>query len=197
MKKLAVACLAAGAVLSSAPAAHAAPDPAGSLCAMDSLTDPQVEGSRTGEVSAWLLLTDDTDRARTYTGYVACTVQAGTNATHAGADGGVVRGNSGPGPLAVVAGTVTYEVGADENVYLCTEVVTNRGTVYWDAQTRRWSTNPNVGCELFSTQYEPEPMPDGIDPLVCPVFAEVFVPEGDIMFPDPIGKVWDCPPYDG
>ena len=36
-----------------------------------------------------------------------------------------------------------------------------------------------------------------IDSFICgPVLSVLFPPEGDIVLPDPIGKFWDCPPYD-
>jgi hypothetical protein len=34
-----------------------------------------------------------------------------------------------------------------------------------------------------------------IETLACAVFTEVFPPEGDVVLPDPVGAVWDCPPY--
>ncbi len=147
MKKLAVTGLVTGIVLAFAPAAYAAPDPTGFTCGFASVSDPQVEGSQTGEIDATLVLTDDTDPTVTYTGYVKCTIQTGTNDTHAEVDAAVLQGNWGPGPIAAAAGTFTYEVGsADEDVYICTEVVTNGGTLYWDAVNEVWSISNTVGC---------------------------------------------------
>jgi hypothetical protein len=193
--RLVVAGLVTGTVLGFAPVAHAAPAPTGFRCGFSSVTDPTTGNTQVGEVDATLVLTDDTDPARTYTGYVTCTIQTGINDTHAEADAAAVTGISGPGPLAAVAGTVTYAVADHENVYLCTEVVTDGGTVYWDALNEVWSSDPDVGCDNPAyPEPQPDPLPDW-DLMICPILAIVFPPEGDVTVPV-LGKVWDCPPYD-
>jgi hypothetical protein len=194
VKKFAIAGLAAGTVLAFAPAAHAAADPQGLLCGFSSVTDPSIEGSQTGEIDGGPLVLG-TDGG-VYTGSLTCTIQTGTNDTHAEADAGSITGPTTTGVVAA-GGTVTYEVGADEDVWLCTSVnVQGQGTLYYDETTGTWGGSSGA-CALAISAETPETGPIGseLDPILCPILSIVFPPEGDVVLPV-LGKIWDCPPYD-
>ena len=193
MRKLLIAGLVAGTALTFAPAAYAAPDPSGILCGFSSTTDPQVEGSQTGEVDAGpILLGDDTDPTVVYSGSVTCTIQVNA-ATHAGADACAVTGPNGTAVIAA-AGTCTYATTSGDNVYLCTQVNIDGGPTLYFADSNdplvegEWSTDPNSACGL-ATSVDPGPIGGELDPLLCPILAILFPPEGDIL------NIWDCPPY--
>lgn len=153
-----------------APAAYAY-DATGFLCGFTSVTDPQVEGSQTGEMDGGpLFATDDSGVPVAGTIDLFCTIQVGTNDTHAEADAGMCS-FVGTG---VVAGacTVTYEVGADEDVYVCSEIwiyESGHTTLFWDDANATWSYNPNVGCALAVSAETPEA--DPLDPLLCPILG--------------------------
>ncbi|MDQ1711084.1 MAG: hypothetical protein QOE45_534 [Frankiaceae bacterium] len=80
--------------------------------------------------------------------------------------------------------------------YPCAEVELTdaHGTVthlYFDDRAREFTTDPSVPC------YVERSLEDPIDERVtCPVLEEAFPPEGDVIAPDPVGKLWDCRPYD-
>ena len=177
------------------PCTRSAPAPYGFLCGFSSVSDPQVEGSQTGEVDGGpLVLGDAYDPAVFYTGSITCTIQV-NQSTHAGADACAVTGPTTP-VAGEVAGTCTYASATGDNVYLCTEVdIVNGPTLYWDSVNDVWSTEPNVGCSLDITV---EPGEEGgpihelellIDSIICPVLATLLPPQGDIP------GLWDCPPY--
>lgn len=98
---------------------------------------------------------DLADPAATVT--VTCTVQVGAaNSTHAGADAAVVTG------AMAAAGAVSYEMGDDEPVFLCTQATVGVTTWYWDAGGDDWSTSPGVGCVTAFRQQVVGPSGDGI-----------------------------------
>ena len=185
LKKLAIAGLVAGTALSFVPAANAAPAAEGRKCTFFTTTDPQVEGSMTGEINAGPIVLDSSNPAAT--GNVTCTLQTGVNDTHAEADAAVLTGPQSTG-AAVAAGTVTFEVGAEEDVYICTKVNVG-GTVYfWDVASGSWSVSGGL-CAI-ATSIETPPIGTELDPIVCPYLDDYFPPDGDVA------NVWDCPPYE-
>jgi hypothetical protein len=182
LKKILVAGLGVGTMLTFAPAANAAPE--GRRCGFSTLTDPQIEGSQSGQINAGPLVLDTTNP--TASGFITCTIQVGTNDTHAEADAAKISGTTSTG-VAALAGSVTYEVGTDEDVWICTEVHAGATVYYWDAASASWSTTGGT-CDL-STSIETPPVGGEIDFLICPILAIVFPPEGDVL------NIWDCPPY--
>ena len=164
MRRIALAVLAAGIVVSAIPAAYAAPSPTGVLCGFTSASDPQVEGSQTGEIDGGpVFWTDDTDPTVTYTGSITCTIQVNAP-THAGPDSCSVTGPETP-VVGEVAGTCTYAAASGDNVYLCTQVDVGGTTLYFADPNDplvdgAWSTDPNVPCGLATT-IEPVPSCEG------------------------------------
>jgi hypothetical protein len=194
LKKLVVAGLAAGTVFAFAPVAHAAADPQGLLCGFSSVTDPSIEGSQTGEIDGGPLVLG-TDGG-VYTGSLTCTIQTGTNDTHAEADAGSITGPTTTGVVAA-GGTVTYEVGTDEDVWLCTSVnIEGQGTLYYDETTGTWGV-PAGACAHAISARAPDTgeQEELLDTIISPILSIVFPPEGDVVLPV-VGKIWDCPPYD-
>ena len=197
--------------------APASATPAGRLCSFTSVTDPTVENGQTqaGQINGGPV-TDDTQAGATIT--LTCTIQVGAaNSTHAGADAVSLSG-TGTG-AASVAGQASYVSPEGQPVYLCTEVSVN-GTVYYrDSVLATWSASASAACgEAISQEIFPGPLGpvldilfpildgafetlnnlerDVTDPIICPILAGIFPPEGDIVLPDPIGKIFDCFPYD-
>jgi hypothetical protein len=117
-------------------------------------------------------------------------------ATHTGS-GPSVSGH-GTGVLTAGPAVINYTVSDTSNVYLCAEFTddTDGLTHYWDDHLSEWSLDATVACGLsIPDNPSPTPLPLLMDSIVCPLFAIVFPPEGDIVLPEPIGAVWDCPPY--
>src|SRR3712207_4696802 len=171
--------LVAGTMLSFAPVAYAAPSPSGILCGFSSATDPQVEGSQTGEVDAGpLFWTDDTDPTlvASSSGSITCTIQV-NEGTHAGADACAVTGPETP-VVGAAAGTCTYAAGPDDNVYLCTQATVNGQTLYYNSSNDPlvegdWSTSNTASCALAtsaSTPGEDEEPWATLDPLLDTIF---------------------------
>ena len=197
----------AAASLNLGDALPASATPIGRLCSFLSITDLTVEGGQrqTGQTNGGPV-TDDTSVGATIT--LTCTIQVGAaNNTHAGADA-VALSNTGTG-AALLAGQMSYVSPEGQPVYLCTQVSVNGTTYYWDASATgvhpnlpgNWSStgglcNEAIRQEIFPGPFAPlldivDPILTGIvDPVVCPVLAVLFPPEGDIT------GVWDCPPYD-
>jgi hypothetical protein len=199
MKVLAALALAAAALASpvTTGAAHAAPNPTGTLCGFAAVTDPQIPGSYTGVIFGGpLAFPDDASLTVAYTGTLVCTVQVGTNDTHVETDSAPVYGNE--GRVSAAAGTATYDAGRDEPQYICSRVdFDGRPSLYWDDWAHDWSTSASVSCALAISAESPDlsPFATVLDPIVCPILALVLPPEGDLVLPV-LGKVWDCPPYD-
>ncbi|MDQ1712228.1 MAG: hypothetical protein QOE45_1678, partial [Frankiaceae bacterium] len=166
-------------------------------------TNPGAEpGTQTGQVTAGPAFIDDgaTPPGVTHSGNFICTIQVGlTNSQHTGTDAAVVEGPT--TPLVIAAqGQVTYTAGLLDPVYLCTEIVVDGTHLYFNdpndpTANGNFDTTPNVDCGL-ATSEDSQTIGEFIDSIICPFLALVFPPEGDIVLPDPIGKVWDCPPYD-
>ncbi|MDQ1711402.1 MAG: hypothetical protein QOE45_852 [Frankiaceae bacterium] len=208
MKKIAIATLALGAVISSLgsiPAALAAPSTTGVdgfLCGFGSGTNLGAEpGTQTGQVTAGPAFIDDgATPPGVHSGRFICTIQVGyANKQHTGTDAAVVEG---PTTTAVIAaqGQVTYRVGLLDSVYLCTEIVVDGTHLYFNdpndpTVNGSFDTTPNVDCGWTGMEHTCGDC-NNSDETLCPIFASVFPPEGDIVLPDPVGKIWDCPPYD-
>jgi hypothetical protein len=211
MKRLPIAAVVAGAVISSLgsiPAASAAPSTTGVdgfLCGFGSGTNPGAEpGTQTGQVTAGPAFIDDgaTPPGVTHSGNFICTVQVGlVNARHNGADAAVVEGPT--TPLVIAAqGQVTYTAGLLDPVYLCTEIVVDGTHLYFNdpndlTVNGSFDTSDTVDCGRSNSGLPPVcDFECNMDTILCPDFARAFPPEGDIVLPQPVGKVWDCPPYD-
>ena len=120
-----------------------------------------------------------------------------------GLDGiATVATTSGTGEVVVVAPPTPFSYVADDPMYfeMCSAVtVTPLGgpteRYYWDYAANRFSVDPAAPCYISSwacPESDPCSGPDLIeyvDLLVCPKFALLFPPDGDIE------GLWDCPPY--
>src|SRR3712207_61064 len=93
--------------------------PSGRGRGFNSVTDPQVEGSQTGEVNGGPMVIGDNDPTVIHTGTMTCTIQV-NQSTHAGADACSVSSAS-SSVVVVAAGTCTYASARGDNVYLCTQ----------------------------------------------------------------------------
>jgi hypothetical protein len=141
-----------------------------------------------------VVLANDAAPATLATGTITCSLQGPYYSTHADPD--LVRVTSAPAPAVAVL-PPTYTPVTGEPWYLCSQVdVAGDGTWYWDDVAGAWTRDaagqctylgavPDMGC------MDCDPYPDA---LLCPLFAEAFPPEGDIVLPV-VGPFWDCPPY--
>ena len=173
MKKLAIATLALGAIVSSfgTVTAHAAETtgPFGNLCGFTSVTDPGTEGGdvQTGELNAGPLFAID-DAAvppAPQSGTVHCTIQVG-GGTHDAPDNGAAASASGTGVIVLPPTLVSYNSPANVPVYLCTSFTYANGpgteddvTIYWADSNDptvegHWTTNASRSCGL-ATSVEP------------------------------------------
>lgn len=185
MRRLLLGAVAVIATLPYAPAAHASPGGNGLLCGTESEWDPQVEGSRTGELRGGpLILSNETRPPVFYTGQLVCTIQTGVNDTHAEQDTAFLRGARNTG-VAIVAGNVTYEVGVAEDIYVCTQVnFDGFGPRYYDRWSG-WTTDPGAAC-LPAYDARSTARNTG-----CSALAGLFPPEGDVVVFDT--TVVQCP----
>jgi hypothetical protein len=193
MKKIAIATLALGAVVSSfgTVTAHAAvvDGPSGLLCGFSSVTDPGTEGGdvQTGELDAGpLLAVDNATPPAAQTGTVKCTIQVG-GATHAAPDNGASASASGTGVIVLPATLVSYNSPANVPVYLCTQFTYSNGTtIYFDdsndpAVEGDWTDDPNSDCGLATSagtdDGDPifDPIFSALNALVCPILGLVPV----------------------
>jgi hypothetical protein len=131
------------------------------------------------------------------TGTLVCTIQIEANDTHGEADAAVITGTT--SVVSTVAGTVTYGLPDNADLYLCSHVEFG-GTapvLYWDASAGGWSTSASVPCSSAFTAQAPDPGPvtGGDDAIYCPILSIAFPSEGDVVLPG-LRPVWDCPPYD-
>ncbi|MDQ1711085.1 MAG: hypothetical protein QOE45_535 [Frankiaceae bacterium] len=125
---------------------------------------------------------------------LTCTIRQGGYVTHVSP---VLAAASASGTgVVVVPPTLVHITGSPSSTWgICTalDVTDAHGTtahLYWDTARAQFGTDPSAVC---FERYESDEFLEG---LVCPVLAEAFPPRGDVVLPDPIGKVWDCPPYD-
>jgi len=172
----------------------------GLTCGMVAVTDPTAEpGTVTGEVHGGPVASSMPVNAVT----IECSVQVNSPFHRFGTaedDNDAAQG----GPVADVLPPtlVSFTAAGGDIVYLCTE---------WHEGDTRWyyddlnaggigafiTTPDEAHCTIATSLPVPETGPVGheLDPLLCPVLAIVFPPEGDVVLPV-AGKVWDCPPYD-
>jgi hypothetical protein len=211
MTKHLIAVLAVVAALT--PTAHAAmPTYAGDLCEFFSYVDP-TGGARTetGRLYGGPLAVADLPTMLGSAGEdvlgnpvsvrLDCTISA---------DAVPIAATSGSGKVLVVAPPVPLAYSVDTNyLTMCSAVtITQLGgspeRYYWDYAANRFTTDPAATCYTyqFACPLSSENCGGGgpsteeyVDLLVCPVFALVFPPEGDVVLPDPVGPIWDCPPY--
>jgi hypothetical protein len=199
MRSTAIAALAVAGLASTVattPARADAPTTHGLICQFATVADPTAEaGTQSGELSGGPVLLTGADGTTPETGTLTCRVQV-DQPRHAGT-GPSVSGH-GTGVLTAGPSVINYTAAATSNVYLCSEFTDDSDgvTYYWDDYRSEWSLDATVACgPTLPEDPGPSPEPILIDSIVCPVFAVVFAPEGDIVLPDPIGAVWDCPPY--
>ncbi|MDQ1713212.1 MAG: hypothetical protein QOE45_2662 [Frankiaceae bacterium] len=171
--------------------AHAAPEPTGPLCGFASVTNPGLEsGTQSGGFFGGpLRLGDDTNPLIVYSASITCSIQV-NEALHSGGDGASFTSRT-SGNVAVVEPTsgLSYSAGTGDDVFICTQVNLVGGTtLYYDDASQNWSTNSASRCELATPL---TPQRSIIDPIICPLLAPFFPPEGDV------GIFWDCPPYHG
>lgn len=196
------------ATLSPGPA-HAAAGPGEGLrCGYTSFTNPFAPGRQSGSVNGGPIVVADGADPRA--GRIRCTIQVDAY-VHAAADAVLAASLTTPGVAVLPETPVEYDVGAAQNVVLCTQVeIVGAGTFYWDGDLSDWSTSPYVACDSAFGD-PPEPVLDGpldavwavVDPLLCPPLAAAapgagpvtIAPDGDAGVAG--GTVWDCPPYDG
>lgn len=156
MRRLTIAGIVAATLSAIVSAAHAQPSPQGQTCSLSATNDTQVEGSYTGTASGGpVFLGDDADPAAGYTGHLLCTVQIGTNDTHAEHNAAVMSGP--PGTRVIFAsGTVTFEAGEDEDVYVCTEArIDGEQPRYYDDLSGTWTTDAGASCALVAVAETP------------------------------------------
>lgn len=166
----------------------------GLLCQFATFMDPTAApGTQVGELSGGPALLTEQDGVTPESGTLTCRIQL-DEATHAGT-GPSVSGH-GTGVVTAGPGTVTWVEPPFTNVHLCTEFTDDSDAVtyYWDDSVGAWSTDINSRCDGFQDPPR-DPEPDTLlDAIVCPVLAQAFPPEGDVVLPV-VGPVWDCPPY--
>lgn len=194
MRRLALLA-ALGLLVSLAPQAQAAPAPKGLSCGMaaawTSATSPPYQF--TAVVWGGPVAMPDSNPTIVYSGRLTCTIQQNANSRHMDPDLCNV-----PGANAVVATagpTLCGWNGGQFDVYwLCTRLdVIGGGTLYKSGGS--WTTNAAADCDpAISVVCDSSTLPCGLkqsflDPLLCPIFAIFFPPQGDI------GIFWDCPPY--
>jgi hypothetical protein len=162
MKRIAVAALLLGALAPVGPAATAVPaatrvayateGPArGALCALDALDSSG--GTRSGTLVAGPLTLADPSHPRVaHAGAVTCAVQAG--AAHRDPDLAAVTGRTATGLVGAV-GRVSFAAG--DQIRVCTQVVVDGVTYYWDDAAPRsgWSTSDAATCGLATTGDDP------------------------------------------
>jgi hypothetical protein len=187
----------AGGAGSRAPGALAKTSDAGPglICQFASVKDPTAEaGTQSGQLSGGPLVLVKDDLSGPGTGTLTCRVQINT-LDHTGS-GPSVSGHA-TGLVSAGPAVINYVAADADNVYLCGEFTDDADgtTYYWDDDNSEWSTSASVPCGLAEGSGDPTPIDILIDSIVCPIFAIVFPPEGDIVLPEPIGAVWDCPPY--
>ena len=190
------AVLAAALPATSATAAPATPYEA-SLCGWASLTDPRdgAGGRQVGYLDGGPVLLDGGGAVRT--GRLACSLQVNAE-RHADPDAVRVTSETTPLVVALPPTPIEYEIGDGDYLSWCTEVqVDGDGTYYWDGVDEAWTTDPSAPCDNHVHTPEFDPVGDlndavfvrHVDPLLCPVLAAAYPPEGDVP------GVWECPPY--
>jgi hypothetical protein len=180
MKKLVLAGLAAGALLTSFVTPAQAADPEGGKCAFNSFTDVTTEaGKQAAVVRGGPLYTGEN-------GTLVCTIIVNAN-SHSVA-GKSVSGVASNGVAAIPPTQLQYNATAADTVALCTKWVGASGTKYWvgaqPPNLGHWSTNPNSPCGEALTIAPNYP--------TCPLWLTI-----DKYAGTPIAEIWqDCEPYE-
>lgn len=202
MKRLAfVVCstaLLAGSLVTVAAPAHAAtPHILGSTCGF-ATTDYQSAGTwQYGFMWGGPIVMRDPGNVQVlYTGTMTCTLKYyGFNNLHS-SGGTVCQATGGPATGVVAVQPVSCNFPADpaspQEIYICTRVVIGATAYYFSGGG--WTMNANAECErsTFVTANDGQArtlLHDLLDPIICPVLAPFFPPDGDV------GIFWDCPPY--
>lgn len=161
MKKLATFTAAALAVATAQFAAPASADPTGFLCGFVSTYDNLGEpNAQVGELDGGPVSSADTgtppgDPTASVT--IICTIQVGpTGATHAGPDA-VSAQSSGTGVAVLAPTAITYQVAEGQDVYLCSQVVVNGVSYYWDDVPGAFSASNAATCGIAISQPVCEP----------------------------------------
>jgi len=179
MKRVLFGVLAAGVLAATAPAAMANHKTVTGGCFFDSNSqETATNGAYVGVIGARAVVQDATGAPTSAT--IRCKIQVN------GADATPTYSYNGTG---VVAGAnqISFNAAEGAAVDLCEQVDSDA----WDCQP---STEIQVPPqEVIDLLVLITSIPD---PIICPVLKGIFPPEGDIVLPEPIGKVWDCPPYD-
>jgi hypothetical protein len=186
--------------LAALPAAPAAADePWGGACGYSTVTPGNADGSFEAVLDGRVMLSSEVGAPPVY-GTLTCTLVEGLE--HG--DPVLVSVTSDVTPVtAVVPPRVVTVRPAHEWswVVACTRVdVVGGGTYYrtYDEThdvSHDWSTQPEGHCTSLVGGFDTdlpgeEPTGTEADPVVCPVLATAFPPQGDVP------GVWDCPPYD-
>jgi len=190
--------VAAALVVAFAPAAHAAPHPQGTTCGLAAVDDDTLTAPNTftGVLFAGpLTLRDNLNPLVVYSGSIRCSIQV-NSPLHSGVDQCAAAGLLSGGVAVLDPSFCSYAAGPSDSVYVCTQVdILGGPTLYHDAGGG-WTTNANNPCNQVTAvvQCDPSTLPCAVkvsllDPLLCPIFAIFFPPQGDI------GIFWDCPPY--
>ena len=202
-RNVVVVALAAGSIqLAATVPAHAQAE--GLHCGFTSVTDPTGEGDvQTGEIDGGPLAAGSLDPDAPAADPTAdlrliCAIQVGpTGATYDGVDSTSASAN-GTGVVVLPPTQISYVSPEGFDVYICTTLVVD-GTAYnYDYATGTWTQSGSAACDPAISQSVPDPtlcQDPLLTCLLCPGPANLFPPEGDVVLPDPIGKVWDCPPY--
>jgi hypothetical protein len=167
----------------------------GLICQFASVEDPTAEpGTQSGQLSGGpVVLLDGANAPES--GTLTCSIQVDNPIP--GGSGPSVSGHS-TGVFTAGPAVVNYVAPATSNVYLCSSFTDDSDslTYYFQEATGTWTTTAaDAPCGLAEGSNDPSETDILIDSIVCPVLAIVFPPTGDVVLPDPIGKVWDCPPY--
>jgi hypothetical protein len=186
LKKLMLTGVAVGMMALNAPIAHAGVVQA--ACRFNAVAqETATGGENTFQGAAYGYAAFDDQGPHTLRCYV--TVDGAEQATTPTGSGSV---------FVQTSGQVTYVAAEGTTVAICTEVDTvTTGCV----TAMRSQIPPQEVIDLLNTIFAATGALDGV---LCPILQSlapgvgpvVITPEGDVILPDPIGKVWDCPPYD-
>lgn len=179
-KRPLMALLAAGVVLSYAPAYAAVSDPGpGLICQFSSTEDPTAEpGTQTGQLSGGPLQITDDDGVTPGSGTLTCRVQI--NQPNHNGTGPQVQGH-GTGVVTAGPAQIAYHSVTGDGIYLCGEFTddSNGQTLYWDDFAQAWKTSTSGGsdvpCGDLATGSGPVDE-DPINTIPCPVFGTLPAP---------------------
>ena len=210
MRELLLAAAVSATVLSGAPAGAQAPTTAGNLCDFASIERPGEPGVQVGEIDGGPLVVADLSDlvANPVSATLTCSIHVGwDNWNHAGP---VAVSASATGAVVVTLPptVVSYRLIPDEGWSFCTALTVTDAHgdtqhLYWHEWEQEFSTSNTVPC--YQPWGPPPPPPiwelvedlflQVVDPVLCPLLAIAFPPEGDVDVPVLGGPFWDCPPY--